>query len=457
MSSSLEQQARESAPVDPDAPVRSGTRGRTIRFRPYNVGRWVIWGGTALLFAVMPFVFTSGFAITLMSQMGILIIFALAYNMIFGQGGMLSFGHAVYSGLGAYFAVHTLNRVAAGTFFLPASPISVMLLPLVGGVFGAFFGVLFGYLTTRKAGTAFAMITLGLVEMVFAAAWIFTGFFGGEGGISTNRVMGQPVLGITFGPSIQVYYLIAAWCFLSMIAMYAFAHTPLGRISNAVRDNPERAEFIGYNTQRVRWFVLIASGFFAGISGGLSVISYEIVTAENVSAVRSAVPLLAAFIGGSMFFFGPILGAVIVDIFAVALVHYTKAWQFYLGTFFVLIVMFAPGGVASLILMNLRVIKYGLFWRLRDPYVGVLLTGLVLLLGIIMVIEMGYQLTLEWTTRMSLFGFQVDAASPELWVIAIGLIVGGGLGFEVMRRYFRREWGAVQEQIEEQVARELKL
>jgi branched-chain amino acid transport system permease protein len=438
-------------------PPSGGGRGRTVRFRPYNVGRWVVWGGTALLFILLPMVFTSGFAITLLSQMGILVIFALAYNMIFGQGGMLSFGHAVYSGLGAYFAVHVLNRVAAGTFLLPASPISVMLLPLVGGVFGALFGVIFGYLTTKKAGTAFAMITLGIVEMVFAAAWIFTGFFGGEGGISTNRVLGQPILGISFGPSIQVYYLIAAWCFLSMIAMYAFSHTPLGRISNAVRDNPERAEFIGYNTQRVRFFVLVASAFFSGIAGGLAVISYEIVTAENVSAVRSAVPLLAAFIGGAMFFFGPIIGAVIVDLFAVALVHYTKAWQFYLGTFFVLMVMFAPGGVASLILMNLRVVKYGLFGRLRDPYVGVLLTGLVLLTGIIMVVEMGYQLTLEWTTEMTLFGFRIDASASELWVLALGLIAAGAVSFEAMRRNFKREWDAVQEKIEEQVARELRL
>jgi branched-chain amino acid transport system permease protein len=363
----------------------------------------------------------------------------------------------VYSGLGAYFAVHILNNISAGTFFLPVSPISVMLLPLFGGVFGALFGVIFGYLTTRKAGTAFAMITLGLVEMVFAAAWIFTGFFGGEGGISTNRVIGRPIFGISLGPSIQVYYLIAAWCFISMIAMYAFAHTPLGRISNAVRDNPERAEFIGYNTQRVRYFVLIASAFFAGISGGLSVISYEIVTAENVSAARSAVPLLAAFIGGSMFFFGPILGAVIVDIFAVALVHYTKAWQFYLGTFFVMIVMFAPGGGASLVLMNLRVVKYGLFRRMHAPYAGVLLTGALLLLGVIMVVEMGYQLTLEWTSQMSLFGVQIDAAAPGYWLMAAGLIVLGGISFEAARRYFRREWSAVQEQIEARVAQELDL
>jgi branched-chain amino acid transport system permease protein len=425
--------------------------GRTVRFEPVNVGRWFIWSLTALLFAVAPLVFKSGFAITLLSQMGILIVFALSYNMIFGQGGMLSFGHAVYSGLGAFFAIHAMNWVGAGTLPLPVS-----LIPLVGGIFGALFGVIFGYVTTKKSGTPFAMITLGLGEMVFAASLMFPGFFGGEGGISSNRVVGEPFLGISYGPAIQVYYLIAVWCFVSMIAMFAFSHTPLGRISNAVRDNPERAEFLGYNTQRVRYLVLIASAFFAGISGGLAAINFEIVTAENVSAIRSGGVLLAAFIGGAMFFFGPIIGSVIFVLFAVALSEWTKAWQFYLGVFFVLMVMYAPGGVASLILMNLRVAKYRLFGRLRDAYVGVFLTGLVLLVGIILVVEMSYHLTLNFAagSKTSIFGFQVDGADPAFWVLAVGILAAGAASFEAMRRYFAREWGEVQEKIEDQVQRE---
>jgi branched-chain amino acid transport system permease protein len=425
--------------------------GRPVRFQPLNVGRWLVWGLTALLFLVIPLIFKSGFAITLLSQMGILIVFALSYNMIFGQGGMLSFGHAVYSGLGAFFAIHALNWVGAGTLPLPVS-----MIPLVGGLFGALFGVLFGYVTTKKSGTPFAMITLGLGEMVFAASLMFPGFFGGEGGISSNRVVGAPVLGISYGPAIQVYYLIAAWCFVSMIAMFAFSHTPLGRISNAVRDNPERAEFLGYNTQRVRYLVLIASAFFAGISGGLAAINFEIVTAENVSALRSGGVLLAAFIGGAMFFFGPVIGSVIFVMFAVALSEWTKAWQFYLGVFFVLMVMYAPGGVASLILMNLRVAKYRLFAQLRDPYVGILMTGGVLLVGIILVVEMSYHLTLNFAagSKTSIFGFAMDGADPAFWVMAFGILVSGALSFEAMRRYFAREWGAVQEKIEDQLRRE---
>ncbi|MCZ7558693.1 MAG: branched-chain amino acid ABC transporter permease [Burkholderiaceae bacterium] len=425
--------------------------GETVRFAPINVGRWFVWGATALLMTVLPLWFSSGFAITLLSQMGVMVVFALSYNMIFGQGGMLSFGHAVYSGLGAFFAIHALNWIGAGELRLPVS-----LVPLVGGLAGALFGVVFGYVTTKKAGTPFAMITLGIGEMVFAASLMFPAFFGGEGGISSNRVAGEPFLGITFGPGIEVYYLIAAWCFACMVAMFAFTHTPLGRIANAVRDNPERAEFIGYNTQRVRFFVLTVAAFFAGIAGGLSAINFEIVTAENVSALRSGGVLLATFIGGAMFFFGPILGAVIYVFFAVALSDYTKAWQFYLGVFFVAMVMYAPGGVASLLLMNLRVARYRLFRRLRDPYAGVLLSGLTLLVGVVMVVEMSYHLTLNFAagSKMRLFGFPVDSAAPEIWVLAAGVLAAGAWSFEAMRRYFVREWGAVQVAIEEQLQRE---
>ena len=165
--------------------------GATLSFRPLNFGRWVIWGFSALLFLVLPAFFSKGFALTLMSQMGITIIFALSYNMLLGQSGMLSFGHAVYSGLGAFFAIHALRWIGAGTLLWPVS-----LLPLIGGLAGALFGVIFGYLTTRRAGTPFAMITLGIGEMVFAASLMFPGFFGARAESPPTARSGRPFLGI---------------------------------------------------------------------------------------------------------------------------------------------------------------------------------------------------------------------------------------------------------------------
>jgi branched-chain amino acid transport system permease protein len=420
-----------------------------LRFRPLNFGRWVIWGVTAIVFVAAPQVFASGYARALLSQMGIMIVFALSYNMLLGQTGLLSFGHAVYSGLGAYFTIHALALIGKGALVLPVSA-----LPLVGGAAGLLFGIVFGWLTTKRAGTTFAMISLGLGEMVFAASLMFPGFFGGEAGISGNRTAGPPLLGIeglTFGPDIQVYYLIAAWTFACMIAMYALTHTPLGRIANAVRDNPERAEFIGYDAQRVRWIMMMLSGFFAGVSGGLSAINLESVGSGAVHAVVSGGVLLAAFIGGAMFFFGPILGAVVFVFFAFALSEYTPAWHLYLGVFFVLLVMFAPGGLSSLLLLNLRVARFGRFRRLRDPYVGVLGTGVALAAGIALLIEMTYHVTLGIGAGSSVrvFGFPFDTARGESWVFAACLVAASGVAFEYMRRRFKREWDAIAVEIED--------
>jgi branched-chain amino acid transport system permease protein len=418
--------------------------GRMLTYRPLNLSRWIIWGFTVLLMALLPLVFTQGFAITLMSQMGIAIIFTLSYNMLLGQSGMLSFGHAVYSGLGAYFAVHTLNLASKGQIWMPVS-----LLPLVGGAAGALFGVLFGYVTTKRAGTTFAMITLGIGELVFSCSLMFPDFFGGEGGVTANRVFGEPFLGISFGPAIQVYYLIALWCLASMAAMYAWSQTPLGRMANAVRDNPERAEFVGYDTQKVRWLTLIISAFFAGIAGALGCINFEIVTAENVSALRSGGVLLAAFIGGVGFFFGPIIGACVFVYFVVALSDHTKAWLLYLGLFFMMMVMFAPGGLASLIMMQLPVIARGRFRELVPHYAKTGAAGLLVLAALVLTVEMTYKISVDSAngTVLRMFGVEFDAAGAAPWALA-GLLwlVGGGL-FHLAWRGLSRTWGDIQAEI----------
>jgi len=207
----------------------------SYKFKPYNVGRWIVWSLFAIVLIFAPLVFTSNLSGTMLAQMGIAIIACLSYNILLGQGGMLSFGHAVYTGLGSFVAIHALNAITAGNSSIPVS-----LLPLVGGFAGMGFAILLGYVTTKKSGTPFAMITLGVAELVFAMSLMFSEFFGGEAGISGNRVAGQSFMGITYGPQIQIYYLIAIYTFICVALMYAFTQTPLGRILNAVRDNPER-------------------------------------------------------------------------------------------------------------------------------------------------------------------------------------------------------------------------
>ncbi len=423
---------------------------KEFHFKPYNVGRWFVWGAFALVLLVAPRVWTSGLAQTLLTQMGIGIIACLAYNILLGQGGMLSFGHAVYSGLGAFLAIHALNKVGAGTLGLPVS-----LVPLVGGLAGMVAAALLGYVSTKKAGTPFAMITLGIGELVFALALMLPEFSGGEGGVSSNRVVGPPVLGITFGPQIQVYYLVAAYCFVCTAAMFALTRTPLGRMLNAVRDNPERVEFIGYDTHWVRFLAFTISGFFAGIAGGLSAINTEIVNGEVLHATRSGAYLLFTFLGGATFFFGPIIGAVLMVLCGVLLSELTQAWLLYLGLIFLFMVMYAPGGLASLLLMNLRVAAYGKLGRIWASYLALGGAALTALAGAAAMIEMVYhrQLNEALGPQLRFLGATLNTGGADAWFGA-GLLVAVGAGlFELARRQYVQQWGEIQEEIEKLIKR----
>ncbi|MDB5850948.1 MAG: branched-chain amino acid transporter permease [Rhodoferax sp.] len=419
-------------------------------FTPLNLPRIVLWSGFALLLAVAPLVFRSSLSHTLLSQMGIAIIVCLSYNILFGQGGMLGFGHAVYSGLGSFLAMHTLNWATAGNI-----PFPVSLVPLAGGLGGLFFAALLGWITTRKSGTTFAMITLGMGELVWAMSLMFPEFFGGEGGISGNRVAGAKPFGITFGPQIQLYYLIAAYTFVSAGLMFAFTRTPLGRMLNAVRDNPERVEFVGYDTQMVRYMAFMIAGFFAGISGGLAALNFEIVTSEVVSAYRSGAYLLFTFLGGATFFFGPIIGAVLMVLATVLLSEFTQAWLLYLGLVFLFMVMFAPGGIASLVMMNLRVAAFGHFRKLRLPYLGLLLTGVVAFIGVAALIEMVYHLQLNaaLSPELRFMGVTLSTQGAQGW-LAVGLLVAVGTAlFGIACRRFAQVWGGIQGVIAAEIQR----
>ncbi|MGI9356016.1 MAG: branched-chain amino acid ABC transporter permease [Rhizobiaceae bacterium] len=385
---------------------------------------WIV--AIVFLFA-LPLFFGSGSGLTIMNQMAITIIFALSYNMLLGQGGMLSFGHAVYMGLGGFFCMHVLNWVENDGLPLP-----LPLLPLFGGFFGLFFAFIIGSFSTRRAGTVFAMISLGVGELIAACSIIIVVFFGGEEGVSGDRSYGPQVFGVDFAQQQEVYYLIAFWLVISTLAMYMFSRTPIGRISNAVRDNEERAEFLGYSQRMVRWITFCASGFFAGIAGALFAINYEILTEENLNLATSGSILLITFLGGVGFFVGPIIGAIVFTLLQTVLSLYTELWQLYVGLLFVLTVMFFPSGLTGLIAMHIRPWKLGKSGLLVEPYAKIILPTLIFVFSGAAVVEILFhareasvgdeEMTLFWLTFNS-HGFLPLAICIVLAAVSLYLVV----------------------------------
>lgn len=306
-------------------------------------GRIAIVVLAAVLIAIS-LIWPKGFVLTFLSQVAILAIFAMSYNVLLGQTGLLSFGHAVYAGLGAFCAIHVLN-----VFGADALGLGVLALPLAGGLGGALAGIVFGFVSTRRSGTTFAMITLGIAEMISASALMIPDLFGGEAGVTTNRMLSRTVLGIDFGSDRQIYLITMAWAAVALAAMYFLTRTPLARIANAVRDNADRAAFISFDPQTVRFLMMVVAGFFAGIAGGISVLNYELVTVENLGPVQSGMVLIAVYLGGIGYFLGPVVGALIYVLFLTLLSTITKAWLLYFGLLFIGVVVFVPAGLASLV------------------------------------------------------------------------------------------------------------
>jgi len=405
------------------------------------------WWLTILLVLVavaLPWVFYdwvhhrgSGFMISMFSQMGMMVILALSYNMLLGQAGLFSLCHATFFGFGGYATVHLLN--AAGDAELP---VPMELMPLLAGLAGLALAVLFGAMATKQRATAFAMITLGIGELMATAALMFHHFFGGEGGVTTNRMIDDSLFGLSYASGIQVYYLILTWTLIATGLMYFLTLTPLGRMANATRDNFERAQFMGYDPRRVRFIQFALSGFFAGIGGGLYAITYEIVTFDSLAAPLSANALLMAYIGGITVFAGPIIGAILITLLQSGVSLVSNSWLVYVGVLFIAMVMFAPTGLAGLIQAHGPIRRSGRLGSLTAPYLRLVIPSLALVLGFIGLVELLSFLTIGAAQgkKLVLFGNAVDVNATLPWMISAGCLIAGVIWLRFEAAGFHRTW-----------------
>lgn len=369
-------------------------------------------------------------------------LFAAAFNLLMGQGGMLSFGHAAYYGVGAFAVIHMMEAIEYGDSSFPT-----VLLPLAGGVIGLLAGLLAGFFAAKRSGVYFALVTLALAELLHSLAPHWAGMFGGEAGLSSMRM---PSLGVEFATTLQVYYLTLVWAIACIALLYAYTRTPFGRLTQALRDNEQRVRFMGYNAHATKVLVFGISAMFAGVAGGLAAIANETVNYGIFSMHVSTQVVLHTFIGGSALFLGPILGAALITVFSYVMSGVTHSWMLYLGVLFVLVMLFAPNGIGGVIQAHIRQ-HHSLPWRrLAAPYAVASLAVLLIVAGSVFAIQSlelifaeQYQAALARTGEYAdyaLFGREWAVFSPLTWLLPLVLLVPGLLILRKSAARIRALW-----------------
>lgn len=402
---------------------------------------FVPWLLSLVVLLAIPMLTRSGTTFTVLNVIAINIVFALSYNMQLGQAGLFSFGHAVFYGFGGYAAIHAMNAIEAagaeGTGFWAGFP--VYALPLVGMAAGVIAAFVIGWPFCRRGGIAFAMITLGLGELIAAGSEMFPSIFGGEPGVYGNRMVGPVWFGLELAQPADVYWFMAFWVFVAALAMWAFTRTPLGRMSNAVRDNAERIRFIGYSPHNIRFLVFIVSSGFAGLAGGMTAVNYEIMTPNTMGLLFSGMVLLMAAIGGLGMFYGPIVGAILFTVMNSLLSDYTNASVFYIGLVFLVIVMFAPDGLAGGIEKVRQSYAAGSLLKSLPGWAGGALGSVFIALGLITLMELGYQGRYGQARLAQVLGLDFNPYTLTGWVIMVVLLIVGYGILRIVRKHQEAE------------------
>ncbi|POF30923.1 branched-chain amino acid ABC transporter permease [Roseibium marinum] len=355
-------------------------------------------------------------------------LFALAFNLLSGQAGLLSFGHAAYFGMGAFATLHLMLAIEDGLSF------PTPLLPLAGAAMGLLIGVVAGFFATMRSGVYFALVTLAIAELFHSLTPHLQGFFGGESGISSMRM---PWQGFVFGTVLEVYYLTLFWVVLSVMALWAYTRTPFGRLTLALRDNEQRVRFLGYNAHTSKVIIFAVSAMFSGVAGGLQAISNETANYALFSSHISAQVVLQTFVGGATIFFGPVVGAVSFTLFAYLVSDLTRSWLFYQGLIFVLVMLFAPTGIGGVVQHHLRNVRRDDWLLLAGPYAlaatgGVLIAGAVIYLTETVAVLFGEEYAVQIRNAegslpaYEMFGAWWEPFGIATWLVPVVLLAAGG-------------------------------
>jgi ABC-type branched-subunit amino acid transport system permease subunit len=261
----------------------------------------------------------------------IAVIFATSLHFIMGPGGLHSFGHAAYFGLGAYGAALLVKWLSAPMgLALAAAPLAALL--------GA---LLFGWFAVRLSGVYLAMLTLAFAQIVWAAVFQWEGFTGGSNGVI--GVWPPP----PFDKSWTYFLLTLLLAVIAVFLLRRFLFTPFGYAMRAGRDSPLRAEAIGIDVKRVHWFSFAIAGGVCGVAGGLFAFAKGSISPETIGVGRSIDGLVMVLLGGIQTLTGPIVGASVFATLQDTVMRQTEYWRALLGIVILLLVLAFPQGIAG--------------------------------------------------------------------------------------------------------------
>jgi branched-chain amino acid transport system permease protein len=308
-----------------------------------RIWSWLLLSSLFVFLAVMPKLI-SEFRLNLVISILIYALVAIGFNILFGQGGLLSFGHAAYFGIGAYTAILVYKHL--GFSLLPGI--------LAGGICGLLLGVLFGIFLARLRGMPFALLSLAFNALIYATAEKWRAFTGGEDGLAVRRPnLSIPGFGaIDMFHTTNFYYFVLIIVVLCVVYCWFFTKTPLGRLNMCLRENEGRASFIGYNVHTTRLLVYVIAAFFCSMAGALASSFQEFVSTMTINPDKSADILFIAFVGGRYLFWGPIIGAFFLIYINDTLSSLTEYWAIIQGAIFIALVMYAPDGISGLLVRS---------------------------------------------------------------------------------------------------------
>jgi branched-chain amino acid transport system permease protein len=380
--------------------------------------RKIYWGLIFLSLISVPMLISRDWHFMVLSQLGITIIFAISFNQLLGQTGLLNLGHSIFMGAGSYFSALILLKVNGGLLYIP-----LPILPLFGGLAGFTLAAITGYFSVQRAGMIFAMMTLAMLEFVNSFSISFPSVLGG---MTVDRTTNTNFFYFDYGSRFSVCLIVMIWLFISLYVSYNFLQTPLGKMCNAVRENASRTEYIGYSSYMVKYLSFCYSGFIAGIAGTLFVINYELFSPEVFSLRESFNILSATFIGGTGFFIGPIIGASIFSLCSILLSNSTEIWPLYQGVILMIFVLYFPRGLAGFFIDQRDFVKSRSKLEVLYHYLKIIVPAMVTVLSVTWLIEcfntiLHHQEKTEFIFLWILFSI----SNPLNWFIAISIAILG--------------------------------